>query len=692
MTKLAYPAARIDNVVERAAARELSDPYRWLEADTDETRQWQQVQAQLAQRQVQTWPGYNALCAQIETFLVNPIETVPHFAGQHWFRIEKGRVIMAATPYGEGETIYALLPINKNSNAVLYWICPSPNARIVAMGVCEDGSEHNRIYLIDVETKTLLPHAPHPLLKDYWTGGVTWLLDSSGFYFSALVSDPSDAVLGVYSYCIASAHTNSEAVPLPDTGAANYMITTLCDTGRYHIVHQGIVMRPVAILDTAQPNARWSPFITQDTGAVIGRVLGDHLYAITYVDASCGRMIVVPLNSDNPDDSLTWKTLVDESAAVMRSITTVGELLYLHELVDSYSRVRIFDTTGTEVGTVALPKYACINEGLFSTQHLATKGHPDEFLFSYSTFTQSWSVCRHVPHRSTIETLLPAVVSIDNAVIEDHWVVSKDGTQIPFHCVRLADTEPSQPQPSLLFAYGAFNLPCSPQYPGAIAAFIAAGGVYLHAHIRGGGEFGMDWWQTGRGGNKQNGYDDLYAIAEYWIDQRRTTRKQLALTGRSNGGLMCGVALTQRPDLWRVVVPQVPIFDLIGAIREPYTRHVIDNEFSDPAVSEHNKIEHLLTFSPYHLIKIGVDYPAVYIVAGGTDTRCRPWHARKLTACLQAANSGEHPVLLSIWDDAGHGQATARNIELAQYSQWLAFILMELGMDIKTENIKRKLK
>jgi prolyl oligopeptidase len=266
-------------------------------------------------------------------------------------------------------------------------------------------------------------------------------------------------------------------------------------------------------------------------------------------------------------------------------------------------------------------------------------------------------------------------VTVD-AVVDDVWATSADGTRIPYHVVRPADT--SRPLPALLYAYGGFNAPWVPQYPSGMAAFVAAGGVFVHAHIRGGAEFGKEWWAGGRLRNKQNCYADLYAVAEDLVVRGITANDRLAVTGGSNGGLMCGVAVTQRPELWRAVVPRVPLLDLIGGCRDPYGRYGIQADYAD--VDDAEEIRRLATFSPYQLVRDGTRYPAVFVDAGDTDPRCPPWHARKFVARLQAAQAGDDPILLHVWENVGHGWATEKSIALDQSTEWLAFVMKTLGL------------
>jgi prolyl oligopeptidase len=233
-----------------------------------------------------------------------------------------------------------------------------------------------------------------------------------------------------------------------------------------------------------------------------------------------------------------------------------------------------------------------------------------------------------------------------------------------------------------MYGYGGFNVASVPGFPGPMAAFVGSGGVFVHAHLRGGGELGLDWWRQGRRANKQQSYDDLYAVAEDLVARGITSTDQLAVVGSSNGGLLAAAAATQRPDLWRAAVPRVPVTDLLGGLRDPYLKWAIESEFVDPGDPDGRS--RLVDVSPYHLATDGVRYPAVYIDAGDTDPRCPPWQARKLAARLQAATAGDAPILLHVWEQVGHGWATARDVEVTEHTEWLAFVMQHLGLAPRT--------
>jgi prolyl oligopeptidase len=456
--------------------------------------------------------------------------------------------------------------------------------------------------------------------------------------------------------------------------------------GRWVVAAQGLVRpKPVAVLDLSGSDGRWRPFLTKLDATVTGHVIGDEYVAVTDHGANRGRVVAIPLTSDpltpgTSGDPATWRTVVPEDDSVLCSVTPVGDTIYLTELADTYARVRVVDLDGAELGQVPLPGRGALAAPSFPLMKALPAGHPDEYLFGFSSLTESWGVYRHRPGDVGIETLKPPRVRLD-AVVEDLWATSADGTRVPYHVVRRPDVPADAPQPTLVYAYGGYNAPLVPRFPRGMAAFVDAGGVLVHGHIRGGAEFGLDWWRGGRMRDKPNCYADLFAIAEDLIARGRTTAGRLAVTGGSNGGHMAGAAVTLRPDLWRAAVPRVPILDLVGACRESYGRAAVAEELADP--DDPAAVAGLASISPYHLVREGTAYPAVYLDVGDTDARCPAWHGRKFAARLQEASAspaGDRPIFLRVWENAGHGWATPKDVEIRENTAWLAFVIDQLGL------------
>ncbi len=666
----------------------LPDPFRALEDDLDPAvMTWQAAQSELADAYVAGVPGVEQLRARVAYHTVERIGSVPRFAGGRWFWTEHAQgaaqagVVAADEPAGEGTVVFDPVDHVDDHGRVplVSWLSPSPDGRLLAVGLCYDGSETNTIRLADVESGRPLPDRPPQLLMDNWMGGAQWLPDSCGFFYVALHGPLEDFTLRVFRHDIGEpARSEPETLPLADGPGEAYVGVFVSRDGRWALASQNLTRpRPVAVLDLTDRGSDWRPFVTDLDAAFAGHVVGDAYVAVTDHDAPRGRLVAIPM-AGAANEPANWRVVVPEGDAVLRTVTPVGDLLYVNELVESYARVRIIDQVGTEVGQIPLPGRGALAAPSFPLMTMVPRGHPDEYVFGFSSLTQSWGAYRHRPGDDTVETIKEPEARLD-AVVEDHWATSRDGTRVPYHIVRARQLPSSVPMPALVYGYGGFNVPLLPQFPrSAMGAFVEAGGLFVHAHLRGGGEFGLHWWQGGRMANKQNCYDDLYAVAEDLIERGCAAADRLAVAGGSNGGLMAGVAITQRPDLWRAAVPHVPLLDLLGACRERYGRAAVTEELGNP--DDPDEVTRLASISPYHLVKDGTAYPAVYLDVGDTDPRCPPWHGRKFAARLQEATAGDRPVFLRVWENVGHGWATAKDAAVRQNTAWLAFVIDQLGM------------
>ncbi|MFY1668777.1 prolyl oligopeptidase family serine peptidase [Plantactinospora sp. WMMB334] len=677
------PLTRVCDAVDEFAGSTIPDPYRWLEFDSEETRQWQAEQAALAAGYVRGEGQLDAVRESVLRHRAPRFADVPVQTKSGWFRSEVvagvTRVVVGREPYRD-ERIVAEFPAEEPGSEPpsLPWFAPSPDGEVLAVGICRDGSEHNQIALYDVRTGARLPDTIERVLHDGWVGGVGWLPDCTGFFYLALVGPLSDFRQKVFYHRLGeSAATEPEKIPLPE-GFREYILVQISDDGRWATAVGGR-RAPVALArcHLTAPKREWRPFVTVADSAFYGHIVGDDYVAVTTVGADRGRMVSVAMDSVAPADPETWCEIVGESDAVIRGATRVGNELYVSEWVDTYSRVRVISPDGAEVCRLDLPGKGAIGEQAQPLMQLVARAGQEHFVFPFATFTASWGVYRHDRSTNRLDVLREPAVRLDGVTVKDRWATSADGTRVPYHVVSRSDMAERPDRPTLVYAHGGFNVGLSPVYQVQAGVIVDAGGTYVHAHLRGGGEFGLAWWNGGRRDRKQNTYDDLYAVAEDLITSGTTSSSALGLTGFSNGGLTACVAVTQRPSLWRVVVPRVPITDLLGAFRSPYLS-VTAREFGEPA--DPDGVAHLMSISPYHLIREETDYPAVYVDAGANNPRCPPWQARKWAARMQAAQAGTAPILLHIWEDAGHGWATPVEVEIAQETEWLAFALHKLGV------------
>ncbi len=684
---LKYPPARIESVTDGRLGVTFADPYRWLEGHTQEVRDWQVAQAKLADEYVQAWPHFASLRRQMERYVSNansPIDAPRSYAKGKWYVLKsKTQIVevpdLSAGSDSKGRIIVDVKRLGLGDTAVITWLVPSPDATVIAFGVVTDGSEANTIHLADLSTGKLLEQAPKQRLADAGGGGVHWLPDSSGFFFQGLTKTLHDFEIKTYLHRLRPAvKTELQSIPLPKEGGA-FALVTVSKDGRWAVLSaRALNPIPFAIKDLSRPDSAWRTFVSDEiSGTVRGYVLDGKYVAVTDVGAPRGRVVAIALDSTTPNDPKTWTELVPQSERVLRGIIPIQDKLYLSEYLDTYARVRIVDRTGRLDGEVPLPGKGVVNEAQPGGT-VYYRGHPDEFIYSYSSLTSSAALYRYQPGQGASQQLAPPTASLKDAVVEDLWVASSDGTRVPYHLVHRRSLDLSRPKPVLIWGYGGFNGVWAPSFPGTMATFVDAGGIFVHANLRGGGELGRQWWDGGRLKNKQNTFRDLYAIANALIAAGSTSRDLLAVTGVSNGGLLAGVAVVQQPALWRVSVPRVPILDLIGGLRDPYGYAGIKLDYADP--EDPAELRRLESFSPYQLVRKGVRYPAVYLLAGDTDFRTPPWHARKFAARLQMATSSQRPILLRVWDNAGHGAATAGDIRLNQDVHWMAFVMKELGM------------
>ncbi|PIJ05600.1 hypothetical protein BMH30_14670, partial [Leucobacter sp. OLES1] len=420
---------------------------------------------------------------------------------------------------------------------------------VLALGVCTDGSEHHRIRIVDVGTGTERADSPPQTLHSAWAGGVSWWPDSRGFSFFALTGRPEDFAQAVFEHRIGGG-TRIEDVPIPEGSREYTRLQYSADGRRVVASHRLGSPAPVAVRALDTPGAPWRPFVTGlplgPGGTVAGHIVGGAYIAVTDVDAPRGRVVAIPLDAEHPDDPSTWIELVPQDDTVLRAITPVGDRLLLHGFDRTVAFVRILGLDGRELPgeprRVPLPGEGAIGSPFFALTALAATppaSERDGYVFAFSTLTTSWGVYRYLPASGTLETLRAPGIELD-ATVEFAHVTALDGTAIPFHVVRPAGADPSTPAPVLVSAYGAANVPLLPQYQGDLAAFVAAGGTLVQAYLRGGGELGSDWFRGAHRERRHVRDGDLVAVAEHLLAVGIAAQGGLALTGGSDGGLMCG--------------------------------------------------------------------------------------------------------------------------------------------------------
>jgi prolyl oligopeptidase len=385
---------------------------------------------------------------------------------------------------------------------------------------------------------------------------------------------------------------------------------------------------------------------------------------------------------DTIENKNTWKEIVTESEAVLRQFIVIGDNLVLSELYHAHSRLRVISLENGREEIVQLPGMGLIaSDGAPDCCPFSAEG--DNIYFCYETFVQPSCVYTYNLKTKELKDQGKAPESdLSRITVRQVYYPAKDGAQVPLYLVYKHDLDLTRPHPVLLHGYGGWNINPAPAYIGTgrtcVLPVVEAGGIYAFACLRGGCELGRKWWQDGRREKKQNTFDDFYAAAEYLIREGMTSPEQLAVIGASNGGLLTAVAVTQRPDLFQVVVSEVPLTDMIRALKDPYLSSYTE-EYCDPGDPEMLPV--LMSYSPLHHIKAGSAYPATFVLSGKNDVRCQPWNGRKLAAHLQNATRSEAPILLRV-ASGGHGPGLSLQEEVERRTDILGFIMQHLEMSV----------
>lgn len=658
----------------------FEDRFAHLQDDTPEALDWQWERDRIAREAAEASPNYALVHDRLLQLADAGGYSVPRKRGALWFGYaEDGddQVLRAsAEPAGLGRAIVsknAISEANGGGNVMLAFMEPSPAGRFVAVVWGIDGDMMGKWSVYETATGWHLLDTAAIMYSGARPG---WLPDESGFWIDGRTAD---GVHELRFVPVAEGAAERPAVLLPD-----HLVSTKHSGLTLQISPDGrrgvAVTEPhehVALVHVDLETLEATPFLPD---GFEGECDGSWIDGETYVarvnnGVPRGRVVSIPAASSR--DMANWRELVPESDGFIGWAGVVCGRLYVGDLVDVSLRVRVFDLDGKLVQTLPLE-----NPG--SSQSMLTERAvrpTDIFALTHTTFTRSSVLFVHDPETGELHQVGEAKHQLSGAIAERRFATSRDGTRIPYFIVRRKDVDPGSPQPTLVYAYGGFNLSQLPSFPATHVPFIEAGGVFVQASLRGGAEYGKAWHDGGRLFNKQNTFDDLEAVAEALIADGVSVPDKMVFMGGSNGGLLAGVAIVQQPHLWRAVVPTVPIFDMMEPLPDTPAvagvRAIFFEDYGDPKIPD--QAASIRRWSPYHNVRDGVEYPAVYQVFGEKDLGCMPFHGRKFTARLDEANAGDRPIHLRVWRDTGHGAHDPA--DAARWNgEWLAFAMDQVGL------------
>jgi prolyl oligopeptidase len=556
------------------------------------------------------------------------------------------------------------------------WYVPSLDGRLVAVSLSERGSEDGSVHVFDVATgsqlKDVIPRAQYATAG----GDVAWKRDATGFYYTRYPqgNERPEEDMSFYqqvyfhrlgtppvqdTYVIGKEFPKIAEIELETTDDGAYLLASVAngDGGEfaYYVM---------------SPEGRWSR-VAEFQDKIVSAVLGKdgNLYLLSRKDMPRGAILVVPLADPGVAGA---KTLIPQSSAVIDYFEVTASRLYSVDVEGGPHRVRVFDLAGKSLRQIPIKPVSAV------WQIEPLEG--DAILYSNETYLEPVAYYVYDPakgksRKTALAVTTPADFS-DTEVIRD-GAISKDGTSIPMSIVRRKGIILDGRNPVLLTGYGGYGVNEAPGFQDWLRLWIEQGGVFVDTNLRGGGEFGEDWHQAGNLTRKQNVFDDFIACAEHLVDKGYTDPAKLAIEGTSNGGLLVGAALTQRPAMFRAVVSHVGVYD---ALRTELFDNGVFNVTEFGTVTDPDQFKALYAYSPYHHVKDGTAYPAVLMMTGDNDIRVEPMQSRKMTARLQAATSSGLPVLLRTNPNAGHGIGTALDDQIEEEADVLGFIFDQLGM------------
>lgn len=676
-----YPKTTAHDLTEVLHGETIADPYRWLEdGDTPETRRWTEEQNALTQAYLSSVRGRERIRTRLEKLLAIGVLGVPTpVRGRYFYLRREGRQNQPVLYWRQGvggEDRVAVDPnaLSTAGTTALDWYYPSQDGSLLAYGLSQNGSEESVLQVLEVESGRHLSDQIHRMRA----ASLAWLPDTTGFYYTSYPA-PGEVPQGEEHY-----HRAIYFHRLGDDPAIDRLVfrpaekefwpgVSLSPDGRWLVI---IVARTFDQTDVyIQDLSSGGPLVAVAENlpaSFEGEIAHGKLFLRTNLDAPTYRLYQV--DPEHPEPG-AWREIVPARAnAVLESVSIAADRLGIGYLERASSRFQLTDLNGRLVEEVALP-------ALGSLFGVGAEWNGRELFYGFSSYTVPPSVYRIdlATGNSSLWRQVEADIDPNRFEVRQVSYASKDGTPVSMFLVHRVGLERTGNNPTYLTGYGGFNISMTPSFSRSLLLWLERGGVVAVPNIRGGGEYGETWHQAGILASKQNSFDDFIGAAEWLIAEGYTRPDRLAVAGGSNGGLLVGAVLTQRPELFRAVLVQVPLLDMLRYHRFLIARLWIPEYGSadDPA-----QFRWLRAYSPYHHVRNGVAYPAVLLATAESDTRVDPMHARKMAARLQAATSAERPILLRLEARAGHGAGKPLSKVLDELTDSWTFVFSELGVEV----------
>ena len=674
-----YAETRKGEVIDHYFDMPVADPYRWLEDDMSlETGAWVAAQNAVTFGYLSKIPYREAVRKRLEVLWDYEKVSAPFKEGAYTYfyrntGLQNQYVVYRYADNGEPEVFLDPNTFSEEGTTSLSTLSFSGDGSLAAYSISEAGSDWRKIITIDVETKQRL-EAP---IVDVKFSGIAWS-GQDGFFYSSY-EKPEGSELSaktdqhkLYYHKLGTAQQQDKIIfgGTPEQ-KRRYVGGNVTEDGRYLVISGAVSTsgNDLYLKDLTVPN---SPLVTilDDTNSetyVIDNI-GTQLYIVTDRDAPNQRMVTVDAVNPKPEK---WKDFIAETEHVL-SASTGGGYFFAEYMVNALSKVYQYDYQGNRLGEVEL-------SGLGSASAIRGNREDTKLYYSFTNYNTPPTIFELDVEENTSTAFEEsgAAFASEDYISSQHFYASKDGVQIPMMITHKKGLVLNGKNPTILYGYGGFNISLTPSFSIANAFWLEQGGVYAVPNLRGGGEYGKQWHDAGTQFNKQNVFDDFIAAAEYLIDNDYTSSDYLAINGRSNGGLLVGAVMTQRPSLMAVALPGVGVMDMLRY----HTFTAGAGWAYDYGTSEQSPemFEYLKGYSPVHNVNKGIEYPATLVTTGDHDDRVVPAHSFKFAAQLQEKQAGKSPALIRIETNAGHGSGTPVSKTIEQYADKFSFTLFNMG-------------
>ena len=676
-----YPKPRKADQVDDYHGVKVSDPYRWMEEYTPETQAWIDAENKITDSYLATIPQREKIKQRLTEIWNYERYSAPSKVGNYYIYskndgLQNQSVLYIAKSIDDpGKVFFDPNKLSADGTAALGGSSFTDDGKLWAYSVAIAGSDRTEWKVMNVETGEHLSDTLRPNRQ----GGVSWLKDNSGFFYSRYPDAEKGSELKgnnyfqkLYFHKLGTPQSEDVVIYERPDNKEYFVGGNVSEDGKWLLISVGKGterMNMVYFKDLTKKDSTIRPLIAdlKNSYGFIGND-GSVFYFRTDRDAPLGQIMSVDVSKESPE----WKTVVPEAKETLGGVQFVNNQFVLNYLKDAYTRIRIFETNGKHVRDVQLP-------GIGSAGGFGGRREYTETFYSYSSYNAPPTIYRYdmKTGKSTLFRQAEVKFTPGDFEVKQVFYNSKDGTRVPMFIVHKKGIKLDGNNPTILYGYGGFNIPMTPGFSAARVVWLEMGGVYAVANLRGGSEYGKTWWENGAKLKKQNVFDDFIAAGEWLIENKYTSNKKLAIQGGSNGGLLVGAVLNQRPDLFGAALPAVGVMDMVR-----FPKFTIGwawtSDYGSPDNPEEFKA--LYAYSPLHNIKPGTKYPATLVTTADHDDRVYPAHSFKYAAALQQAQAGDAPVLIRIETKAGHGAGKPTSKQIEEVADIYGFLVKNLGM------------